>query len=97
MTHSLLAGIYFGIVLAIITGYVGYSWSVGFLAGFGGTVLHLLGDIFTYTPIKPLWPFSQREVSLRFFRSSNFAVNKGMAMFGGLAFVVVLLRHWGYF
>jgi hypothetical protein len=31
---------------ALITGYAGYGWSIGFLAGFGGIVLHLLGKKF---------------------------------------------------
>lgn len=97
LTHSLLAGAVFGAVLAVVTYWVGYGWLRGFLVGFGSTALHLLGDVFTYTPIKPFWPFSRRRVALRLFRSSNLFVNKGMAAFGGLAFIAVLLRNIGYF
>lgn len=96
LTHSLLAGVGFGIGFAVITSWVGYGWGLGFIAGFGGTGLHLVGDIFTYTPIKPLWPFSRRGVALGLFKSSNPFVNKGMMAVGGLAFIAVLLKHVGF-
>lgn len=96
VTHTLLAGIIFGIILAVITSYAGYGWSIGLAAGFGGTVLHLVGDTFNYTKIKPLWPFSHREVALRLFKSSNWVANKGFATLGGLALLLIFLKYVGY-
>lgn len=95
-THSLFAGLLFGIFLAIIMEYAHLGWMVGFVAGFGGTILHLLGDIFTKMPIKPFWPFSQHEVSLGLFNAKNSAANNGFFGLGFLAFLAVILRYAGY-
>ncbi|RLG59520.1 hypothetical protein DRN86_04105, partial [Candidatus Geothermarchaeota archaeon] len=63
----------------------------GFIGGFGGTALHLLGDLFTYVPFKPLWPLSNKEISLRLFRADNRLINVLFLGAGFIAFVLYLL------
>ena len=90
ITHTFLAGIGFGIVFAILIGYAygAMGWLMGFIAGFGGTASHLLGDAFTYERFKPLYPFSDREVALGYFRSSDRKVNNAMLTLGVIALVI---------
>lgn len=95
-THTLLFGVIFGTIFGFIFHYAGFDWSLGFVSGFGGTLLHILGDVFTYEPMKPLEPFSHREVKLGLFKSSNWVANKGFMTLGGLAFLVVLLKYSNY-
>ena len=96
-THTLLFGIIFGAIFGFIFHYGGYNWFLGFVGGFGGTLLHILGDVFTYEPMTPLWPFSNRDISFGFFAAKNQVINKGLATLGGFAFVVVVLKYSGFF
>jgi inner membrane protein len=96
LTHSLFAGVIFGAGLAILASYAGFNPWLGFVCGFGGTVLHLLGDIFTFVEIRPLWPVSRRGVALGLFRSSNQLVNKSLIVLGTLMFLTLVLRGSGF-
>jgi len=92
VTHTFLAGAFFGIIFAAFLGYPDglASWLIGFFAGFEGTCSHLLGDAFTYVPIKPFYPFSNKEISLGLFKSSNKTVNSVMFTLGIIAFGLAL-------
>jgi len=46
--------------------------------------------------MRPLEPFSHREVKLGLFKSSNWIANKGFMVLGGLAFLVVVLKYGSY-
>lgn len=96
-THTLLFGVISGIAFAALFGYAGWSWQIGFIAAFGGTALHLLGDILTRQPIKPFWPFSQYEIALYLFKSRSQAANKGFATLGAFAFLAIALKYAGLF
>jgi membrane-bound metal-dependent hydrolase YbcI (DUF457 family) len=96
LTHSLFAGGLLGIGLAFLVGYAGFDPRLGFVCGFGGIALHLLGDIFTFTKIKLFWPFSQRAVAFGVFKSSNQLVNKSLMALGGLVFLATVLRHHNF-
>lgn len=61
----------------------------GFLVGFGGIVLHLLGDIITVAGIRPFLPFSRRQISLSGLRANNSLVNGGLFVGGVLAILGV--------
>ena len=89
ITHTLLFGIGVGILCAIGLGWVygTLGWVMGFVAGFGGTASHLIGDSFTYSPFKPLYPFSNREVAYGFFKASNKTANALMFVLGLVAFI----------
>lgn len=88
-THTILAGILFGIIFGALLGYSHgvLDWLMGFFSGFGGITSHLLGDAFTYESFEPFWPFSNRKVAFRKFRSSSKTVNRTMLILGGVAFV----------
>jgi membrane-bound metal-dependent hydrolase YbcI (DUF457 family) len=50
ITHTFVFGLAVGVIIGILFGSGG-DWTsavIGFIAGFGGTVSHLLGDAFTY-------------------------------------------------
>ncbi len=59
-THTLLAGVIFGVILGVLFGGL-YNWSsfpIGFVSEFTATINHLINDLFTYTPIMPLYPLT---------------------------------------
>jgi inner membrane protein len=93
ITHTLLGAIFFGVAFAILIGYAygSIGWLMGFIAGFGGTVSHLLGDVFTYTSFKPLYPFSKKEVALGYFKASNKTINNAMLTLGIMTFIISLV------
>ena len=81
-THNVLAALAFGLLIGYILKGTVVGFLGGFIAGFGGTLLHLLGDIFTYKPFKPLWPFLNREVALELFSSDDHLVNRALWALG---------------
>ena len=89
VTHTVLFGLAAGVIFAVLLGmyaFGSWGWSMGFIAGFGGTLSHLLGDALTYQKFQPLWPFSDKEVAYGFFAASNRAVNNAMLVLGGISF-----------
>jgi len=91
-THTLAGAVFFGFVGAAIFGLARLDYAVyGFLGGFGGTLAHILGDVFTYMRFRPLWPLSSREVGLGWFRASNERVNRFFAKLGSTCFTLVLV------
>jgi len=93
ITHTLIAGVIFGIAFGALMGYPNnvLGWASGLLAGFGGTASPLLGDAFTYESFKPFYPFSNKEVALRKFRSSNKTINRTMLAIGAFACIIPFL------
>ena len=92
ITHTLLFGFGIGVLCAVVLGWVygPLGWVMGFVAGFGGTASHLIGDAFTYSPFRPLYPFSNREVAYGFFKASNRMANVSIFVLGLVAFVIFL-------
>jgi membrane-bound metal-dependent hydrolase YbcI (DUF457 family) len=90
ITHTFLFGAVVGVLFAIMLGYAygPLGWLMGFVAGFGGTASHLLGDAFTYSPFKPFYPFSDTEVAYGFFKASNKTANSTMLVLGIFAFII---------
>jgi len=64
-THNILFALIIGILFGMLFGYSSgiFYGLIGFVSGFLGVMLHLLGDIMTYQAFKPLWPFDHREIS----------------------------------
>jgi len=90
ITHTFFFGMIVGILFAVLIGYAYgiIGWLMGFVAGFGGTASHLLGDAFTHTPFRPFTPFSDREMgALGLFRSDNKTVNRTMLVLGVFIFI----------
>ena len=91
-THTLLAGVGFGFLLGAFFGYF-CGWGIFptmFASGFIATASHLIGDVFTPTPIMPFYPFSKRRLALGLFKSSNKAVNYGLAWLGIIALIITM-------
>jgi len=63
ITHTFLFGIIVGILFSILIGYVygSLGWLMGFTAGFGATLSHILGDAFTYERFAPLFSFLEKK------------------------------------
>jgi len=93
ITHTILfaiiAGVTFSLLFGILT-KVTIWYIIGFLAGFGGVILHLIGDLMTYMAFKPLYPFSSREISFGWFRADNKIVNNGFFLLGWFLFFIYL-------
>ena len=86
-THSILFALIIGLILGIFFGYSNLIMGVvGFLAGFLGVMIHLLGDAMTYMAFKPLWPFDNREIAFGFFPANSEIANKGFLALGFIAF-----------
>ena len=95
-THTLLFAILAGILFSILFGFIikDVTWYIiGFLAGFGGVVLHLIGDLMTHMSFKPLYPFSSKEVAFGWFRSDNMIANFGFFLIGWIVFFMYLLHN----
>jgi len=90
VTHTLVFGVVIGILFGILMGYSYESmgWLMGFVAGFGGTASHLVGDSFTYSKFQPFRPFSDKEIAFGFFKASNKTANGTMFVLGIVAFII---------
>jgi len=96
-THNILFAIIAGIAFGLIFGYAsGLTWgAIGFLAGFLGVALHLLGDMMTMMAFKPLWPFSHREIALCWFYADSRAANEGFMSLGIFMFIIYIMVSSG--
>ncbi len=90
VTHSLGFAVLLGILTGAMFLYMGLPALLGFLAGFGGVALHIVGDMLTYRPITPMWPLSGRRIALRLFRSNSRLAN-GLASAAGSAALLYYL------
>jgi membrane-bound metal-dependent hydrolase YbcI (DUF457 family) len=87
LTHSVLAGVGFGLALGMAFAHFGAGFWLGFISGFLGTCFHLLGDALTFTSLRPFWPLSRRVIAFRLVKSSNPLVNWALAAIGVIAFL----------
>lgn len=89
--HSIGAALIIGIGFGSIFYYgEGLTFGLlGFLAGFGGVISHLIGDLFTYVKFPIFWPISDKERSLGWFRSTE--KNEFFLKLGGASLVLYVL------
>ncbi|OYT32223.1 MAG: hypothetical protein B6U94_00060 [Thermofilum sp. ex4484_79] len=91
-THTLAGALVFGVISALIFGLVNVKYVFsGFVGGFSGTLVHMLGDLFTYWKFQPLWPLSKKAIAFRFFKANNKGINSLFAKTGTLVFMIVLV------
>ncbi len=98
-THNLAFAAIIGLSVAIIFFYSMNDLIIaltGFMAGFGGVISHLLGDIITYKSFTPFTPFSKRKIALKYCKSDDKKVNGWLVIGGVLAFVFYLLIVTGH-
>jgi len=91
ITHNILAGFVFGLLFGVLFEYSRIGFWIGFLGGFGGTLLHIIGDILTYMPFAPLAPFCNKKFSLGLFESSDKAINNLFFNIGAITFIIYLM------
>lgn len=71
--HSVGAALIIGVAFGSIF-YYGNGLTlglIGFFGGLGGGISHLVGDLFTHRKFPILWPVSDKERSLGWFRSKE--------------------------
>ena len=89
ITHTLTFAFVCGTLMGFITLEILGDFYVGFIGAFFGVVLHIFGDLLTYTSFSPLYPFSNRKISLKLFRSSNKLVNRSLITMGLIALMIL--------
>lgn len=92
-THNLL----FISILALLLGYVTLisldNYYVGFFSALISGISHLLGDLMTYMGFTPLYPLSDRVLSLRLFKSNNKLVNNLLLVTGVVSLTLYYLIY----
>lgn len=95
VTHSFITAFIVSLLGGLLTSHFGPGFSYGFIILFTAQGLHILGDMLTYTPLKPFYPLSHWRISLRLFKSDNRLVNRGLMLLGGLALTIYYFRLAG--
>lgn len=88
-SHTVFFGLICGVFAGFFTLKVFRDFYIGFYGAFFGVILHILGDLLTYTPFSPFYPILKRKLSLKLFKSSNQIVNKVLLITGLIAFVLL--------
>lgn len=93
ITHTLIFGLVAGIFFCLILGYAmgPLGFLMGFVAGFGATLSHLLGDALTHSPFKPFYPFSEREIAYGICSSRSKIANQALMTAGVALFILSLI------
>ncbi len=94
-THSIAFAVLVGLVFGYVTKLFGLGFESGFWGAFGGTVLHIAGDLLTYQPFAPLYPISKKKMALGLFRSDNVLANKFMLICGCIVFIYLYAKDFG--
>jgi len=100
ITHSILFAILIGFLIGglFYYGHETFLWlGIGFLGGFLGIVSHLIGDSFTFHSFKPLWPFSDIEITFGLCKASDKKVNKNLMTIGVFAFIMYIFITQGLY
>ncbi|RLI73209.1 hypothetical protein DRO97_07890 [Archaeoglobales archaeon] len=84
-THNITAALIPGLTMALIFYYHSLNPFKGFLIGFVGIVLHISADLLTFQKFPPLFPFSQKLVAFKIFRSNNKIINSLFFILGVVA------------
>lgn len=73
---------------------MGHSWV---FSGFSAIVMHLIGDVLTFHRFRPLYPFSDKQISFGLFPAGSKSANDGFLMAGCMAFVLYIFVSVGAF
>jgi inner membrane protein len=97
LTHNILFALIIAIIFGAIFGYASGFWYgiVGFIGGFMGIMLHLLGDIMTFSKFKPLYPISRKKIAWKWFYADSNHANNGFFLFGVVAFFLYIMVSSG--
>lgn len=98
ITHTVWAALALGVLLAVV-GWCCWAWggprrtdsaTFGFLVGATTVVNHLVGDVITPMGIRPFYPVSEAEYSLRLVLARNPETNLGLFAAGSAVFLLAL-------
>ena len=97
ITHNILFALIIGFIFGVMFGYASGIWYffVGFIGGFMGIMIHLLGDVMTYMKFKPFYPFSHKEYAWGLFPAKSKRSNDGFFAFGIVCFFGYILISVG--
>jgi membrane-bound metal-dependent hydrolase YbcI (DUF457 family) len=90
-THSVFTALAASTSMGLLTQHLGLSFTLGFAPCMMGILCHIAGDLLTHMSFPPLWPLSDKCVSLKLFRSDSRAANTLLLALGILA--STLLAH----
>jgi len=93
ITHNIFFGLIISLTAGYIASYLGFSFEVvtfSFLIAF---ITHLLGDLLTKMPFRPLYPLVKTPVALRLFRSSSNIINTLFLILGVAAYYVYVNKY----
>ncbi|MEM2021621.1 MAG: metal-dependent hydrolase [Zestosphaera sp.] len=96
VTHNVFFGIGFSLAAGYVASYLGYSFELAFTSFLAAFITHLVGDLMTKMPFKPLYPLSRTPASLRLFRSDNGFVNTAFLVLGVIAYYVYVNKFGFY-
>ncbi len=91
-THNFFVVIALSIAIGYLTHVFFKNFIVGFLVIFLAFSSHILFDLLTYKPFRPLAPIQKRAIALRLVRASNRVVNNLLLILGIVSFSIYLIR-----
>lgn len=93
VTHNIFFGLITSLTAGYLASYLGFSFTVvtsSFLIAF---TTHLLCDLLTKMPFRPLYPLIKTPVALKLFRSSNAVINTLFLILGVIAYYVYINKY----
>ncbi len=93
ITHNIFFGIIVSLAAGYLASYLGFSFRVVAFSFIIAFTTHLLCDLLTKMPFRPLYPLIKKPVALRFFRSSSNVVNTFFLILGIIAYYVYVTKY----
>lgn len=96
ITHNVFFGLAISLIAGYLASYLGFSFRVVTLSFLTAFTTHLLGDLLTKMPFRPLYPLIKTPVALRLFRSSSTLINT-LFLVLGIIMYYVYISEYGFF
>lgn len=90
-THNILFIAITSLPLGYLTSILLNDFNLGFYSALLSGISHLLCDLITYMEFAPLYPFSNKNIALRLFRSSNEFINNVFIVSGMLLLILYII------
>ncbi len=91
-THNILFVAITSLPLGYLTSALLNDFNLGFYSAILSGVSHLLCDLMTYMEFTPFYPFSNRNIALRLFKSNNEFVNNAFMVSGTLLLMLYIIH-----
>lgn len=93
ITHNIFFGLIISLVAGHLMSYLGFSFRVATFSFLIAFTTHILCDLLTKMPFRPLYPFVKTPVALRLFRSSSNVINTLFLVLGTVAYYVYVSKY----